>query len=413
MPTMLHPGLVPAHLDRRRLGLAMAGLIAVAGIVAIVTGARVGDDSPTAWLLSFYGIAVYTAVGVMILWNRPGHGIGRLALAVGLAFSLTTILDGTIARLVIPGTVQPLETGWIVGVRDVARVLVSLLPAIAIGFGGILLIAWFPDGRPAGRAGVLVTILLAIAGVLGLTMAARDLILRGIGWSSALESAFFAVSNAAILCLFVAFAIAVANLVSRYRRSDPVPRAQIRWVAAAAGLCAVMTVLVLVTATGLSLEIPGLWEIWIASMMLPVLAIGIAITRYHLYDIDRIVSRSISYVVVTVVLFVVFGGLTLLLQGLITGAAARPGEPIDPRVVAASTLVVAALFNPVRVRVQRAVDRRFHRARYDTERTVAGFAGRLRDHLDLPTLTGELRQATINAVEPTTTAVWLRARGVR
>ena len=144
-------------------------------------------------------------------------------------------------------------------------------------------------------------------------------------------------------------------------------------------------------------------------MGLPVLAIAVALTRYHLYDIDRIISRSISYVIVTGVLFAAFAATTLTLQRLLTGAFAAGGE-LDPWVVAASTLLAAALFNPVRSRVQAAVDRRFHRERYDTSRIVAGFSARLRDQLDLQTVSGELASTATHALEPSTTAVWLRPR---
>ena len=405
---MPHPGLVPVRPDRRRVGLALSSVVAVIGLVAAITGGRVGDDSSTGLLVSLYGIAVYTAVGVMILWNRRGHGIGRLALVIGLAFSIGVILDATLTALIVPGSVQRLQVGLIVGVRDVARALADLLPVVAIGLGGILLIAWFPDGRATGRAGQAVHGLLATAVGSLLLVAAQDPIVRQIGWTPTADVVFTVATVIAGVAVLLAFAIAVADLGARYRRSDPVRRAQVRWVFAAAGFSATMTAVMVLTSLGTTIEIPVLWDVWLLSTMLPVLAIGIAISRYHLYDIDRIVSRSISYAVVSALLFSIFAGLTLVLQSLIGGAIARPGTPIDPVVVAASTLVVAALFDPVRVRVQRAVDRRFHRARYDAERTVAGFAGRLRDQLDLPTLTGELRHATSDAVEPSQSAVWLR-----
>jgi hypothetical protein len=200
-------------------------------------------------------------------------------------------------------------------------------------------------------------------------------------------------------------------LVVRWRRGDRVVRTQIAWVVVA-GLVMVATIINVQAHRG-----TYDWEADLASLfanigsILVPLAMGVAITRYHLYDIERIVSRSISYAVVTSVLFAVFGSLILVLQSAISGAVARPGGSIDPAVVAASTLLVAALFSPLRRRVQTAVDRRFHRAHYDAERTVEGFAGRLRDQLDLPTLTGELRRAALEAVEPTTSAVWIRALG--
>ena len=127
------------------------------------------------------------------------------------------------------------------------------------------------------------------------------------------------------------------------------------------------------------------WALWIASLLLPPIAIAIAILRYRLYDIDRIVSNAIGYGVVTVVLFAVFAGVNVVLVSQVSPLVNNEGIA-----VAASTLLVAALFNPLRTRVQRAVDRRFHRARYDADEMVQDFAARLRDELDLATLVDDL-----------------------
>ena len=184
-----------------------------------------------------------------------------------------------------------------------------------------------------------------------------------------------------------------------------------RWVLAADGFI----VLSLLAFVGLGREdqAPWLFGVMLVSIGLPVLAIAIAITRYHLYDIDRIVSSSITYGVVSAMLLGVFVALILIMPSIVSGVLATPGSELDPRVVAISTLVVAALFDPVRRRVQSAVDRRFHRARYDATRIVAGFSGRLRDQLDLPTVSGELRATTVRALEPASTGVWLRPRSAR
>jgi hypothetical protein len=197
--------------------------------------------------------------------------------------------------------------------------------------------------------------------------------------------------------------------VLRYRRAGPLEREQVKWLAAVAIVGG--TAFTIAILSGDAVITPLFWFIGFLALVALPIAIAIAITRYHLYDIDRIVSRTIGYGVVTVVLFAVFGASIIGLQTLVSGAMAGPSTQIDPLVVAASTLVVAALFNPLRIRVQAVVDRRFHRARYDAERTVAGFAGRLRDELDLATLAAELRRTTVEAVEPSTTGVWLRAGG--
>jgi hypothetical protein len=148
-----------------------------------------------------------------------------------------------------------------------------------------------------------------------------------------------------------------------------------------------------------------IWGLWAIASILPAVAVAIAISRHHLYDIDRLISRSIAYVVVTVILVGLFGGLVIGLQWLLSPLT--NGETI---VVAASTLIVATLFAPLRSRVQAVVDRRFDRAGYDAARTVEAYAGRLRDELDLATLTGDLQRVTASTVQPVATGVWLRTR---
>jgi hypothetical protein len=244
----------------------------------------------------------------------------------------------------------------------------------------------------------------ATAIVGGVIIALAEPTFRAVGWSAAGETILDVVIAVAVGALLGSYLLALVDLVVRYRRATGIERVQMRWVVAAAAL----PVGVLAALLALGDRIWALWYVMAFTLVLPIAAIAIAITRYRLYDIDRIVSRTIGYAVVTAVLFGVFFIANVALQRALGDIV---GE--SPIVVAASTLVVAALFQPLRTRVQRVVDRRFHRSRYDAEQTVSGFAGRLRDQLDLPTLTGELRRATIDAVEPSATTVWLRARGMR
>jgi hypothetical protein len=138
---------------------------------------------------------------------------------------------------------------------------------------------------------------------------------------------------------------------------------------------------------------------WFGVAALPV-SIGVAILKYRLYDIDRIISRTLAYAIVTGLLAGVYAGLVLLAeQGL------RFSSPVA---VAASTLVAAALFTPVRRRVQHTVDRQFNRARYDADRTVTAFAGRLQDAVDAEAVRADLAGVVHAALEPTHVSVWLR-----
>ena len=388
---------------RRRAWLltavAFAALAALAAVLWRSSTSLSGSSGLQGLLLPVFGTLGYTAIGAAILWRRPGNGIGRLALAIGLALSTSAAMAAITTAMTPTGFVRPGLPGLWNVVVSVAIAASEVLLAGALIVGTTLLVAWFPSGRRTSRLGALVEVLIAI-GILGAGLLVLESpVLRLIDWTPLVGSVFDAAPIIVVIALLGAWVVAVLDLLHRYRGASTLEQTQMRWVVAAV----VVSALVLMAVFFFSETVPGLWDLWILSTMLPVLAIVVAITRYHLYDIDRIVSRSIGYVVVTAVLFAIFFGVNVALQRALGDVVG--GSPV---VVAASTLVVAALFQPLRTRVQGAVDRRFHRARYDAERTVAGFSGRLRDQLDLPTLTAELQHATGDAVEPATTAVWLR-----
>jgi hypothetical protein len=192
--------------------------------------------------------------------------------------------------------------------------------------------------------------------------------------------------------------VAAGSLVVRFRRARSVERLQLRWVALAAALVSLAGVVVL---AGLALGAMELvdWAASICVALLPV-AIGAAILRYRLYDLDRIISRTLGY-----------GLLTLLLAGGYTGVVLGLGQLLGRRsslAVAVATLAVAAVFQPARRRVQRAVDRRFNRRRYDTARTIQAFSARLRQQVDLEALTTELLGVVEQTMQPTRVSLWLR-----
>ena len=195
----------------------------------------------------------------------------------------------------------------------------------------------------------------------------------------------------------------VWSLVSRYRLAGVIERQQLKWFALAIAV-SIGALSVAGVGAVVSDDPPeaGLALFGFAGALVPV-AIGIAILRNHLYDIDRIISRTIGYAIVTGTLGVIFAAFLLSLSGVTATVAG--GETIA---VAASTLAAFALFQPVRRRVQRAVDRRFDRSRYDADLTVRTFAARLRDDLDLETVRAEIAGTASVAVRPTSASVWLR-----
>ena len=205
----------------------------------------------------------------------------------------------------------------------------------------------------------------------------------------------------------VAFIGAFAAVATRYRRGSRVERQQIKWLLATALVGAIAFPAAFVSEIAGFPDAVGNVAIvvgFLGLVALPV-AIAFAILRYRLYDIDRIISRTIGWAIVTALLVTVFAGAVVLLQ-----ATLAPFTQENTLAVAASTLVAFALFQPLRRRVQRAVDRRFDRARYDGERMVEAFAERLRDHVDLPTLRASLLTTTDSAVRPREAGLWLRTR---
>jgi hypothetical protein len=177
-----------------------------------------------------------------------------------------------------------------------------------------------------------------------------------------------------------------------------VGRQQLRWVVLAAALTGVgMLASVVLVATG-NESLVG-WVSGVCVVLLP-LAVGAAVLRYRLFDLDRIISRTLAYGLLTVLLGLGYAGVVLGLGRLLSQGSSL--------VVAAATLAVAAVFQPARRRIQAAVDRRFNRRRHDAARTIAAFNDRLRDEVDLEALTGELLAVVEQTMQPTQTSLWLR-----
>jgi len=212
-------------------------------------------------------------------------------------------------------------------------------------------------------------------------------------WWGVVEGVFLPV-------LAVCWLGSVVAQVASYRRSSGIRRLQLKWLLAgsATALVGIPLTIFLSGMRGLPGLAGGITGA-IALLAIPV-CMGVAILRYRLFDIDRIISRTLAYAIVTGLLLGVYAGIVLL--------ATREVSINEPVAVAGSTLVVAALFNPLRRRVQRAVDRRFNRARYDADRIVAAFAARLQDAAVLDSVQDELASTVQNALEPTYLSVWLR-----
>lgn len=217
----------------------------------------------------------------------------------------------------------------------------------------------------------------------------------------ALEPALQVVAIAATGALLVAFIGGAASVIVQFRRGSVVERQQTKWLLAAVGFAAVVFPLALLLPSGPLADFAFLIGLTSLSM-LPV-AIGVAVLRYRLYAIDRIVSRTISYAAITVVLVAVYSAVVVFLESIL-GDLAGGGSAE----VVISTLIVASLFQPVRRRLQSVIDRRFDRHRYDADRMVAGFADRLRHEVQVDAVIGGLDDTVRRSMAPTSAGVWLR-----
>jgi hypothetical protein len=344
-------------------------------------------------------------VGILVAWRQPHNPIGWLLLVIAACLFLAT--DGPDYALL------SYNLGYHLPLGPLALVLGQLWgPGLILLFVVILL---FPDGELTSRfwRWALRAYCALYAVWLGaLTVATADAIIghpihvdssgglvgvdHAVGWYKEIESV------AALLLLVLSLCF-IGRQVLSWRRSSGERRQQLKWLASGAAftlVCAVLSVSGSGTSATTLLDVVfGL--AWFGFAALPV-SIGVGILKYRLYEIDRIISRTVAYAIVTSLLVGVYAGLVLLATHLLAVKSSVA--------VAASTLAVAALFSPLRRRVQRAVDRRFNRARYDADKTVAAFAARLKDAVDLDSVRDDLASVVQNALEPAHVSVWMSER---
>jgi len=391
------------------LWLVTMGTVVVATLINLATSSV---DVSASWGFrgsqSVFAVAAGT-VGAVVGLRRPDNRVGWLFVAVGLLFAVESLVNEyTIATvLAIPG-VQPAEPaiGWVltwIWVLPVALALI-FLPLV------------FPTGhlpsrrwRPVAWLGVLATVLLATVTAVAPGQIEQATFLDNPFRPGLIDEpqvgTLFAV---AMLPFALSFVLAVASLVRRFRAADDVARRQIKWFAlavaiAGSALAGYVASFVLESSPSVSKVFEIL--VIVSLLGLPVAA-GLAILRYRLYDIDRIISRTIAYGIVSAALVATYALVILLLQGPMGDVLG--GDTIS---VALSTLVVAALFQPLRSRVKMVVDRRFDRARYDGQRLADAFASRLRDEVDITAVTADLDATVRAAVRPVSASLWVRGRG--
>jgi hypothetical protein len=383
--------------------LVLGGLV-LALIIAAVPLADLARQSLNAsgGSLPVWVSAPFAVVGFVLAWRKPGNPLGWIILGVAVLLALSedasyyTVADYRLRHGGLP-------LGWVALLAQP-----SWAPGIVL-FG--LAVLLFPDGRPPSpRLRWMVRVyaamaLLWIASAAAITVGAiighhtqvdsgGNLLLldnsaSSPAWWVELSSVFFSLAVAGWL-------VSIAAQVLSYRRSTGERRQQLKWLMCGSAL---VLISILVGFTGLAGTVGGVFVL--GFLALP-LSIGVAVLRYGLFEIDRIISRTLAYTIVTGLLVGVYAGIVLLSTDVLslTSSAA----------VAASTLAAAALFNPLRRRVQRVVDRRFNRARYDGEQTVAAFAVRLKDAVDLDSVRDDLASVVQKVLEPAHVSVWINER---
>jgi hypothetical protein len=336
-------------------------------------------------------------VGFVLASRRPGNRIGWIFLGAGLVLGLAFFCDryGRGGLSAAPGSLPGARAAaWFVN-------WVSVIPAAGLAFMLLL----FPTGRLYSRRWRPVAWFVAAAFTLdAAAMVARacrvwadPFIAASNGWYGGSHTAVFILVPAALLAGAAAVAV-------RFARSSGEERLQLKWfVMAALLVVAAIIPLALVPLIALSpaaesAALSTLKVVFGLALVCLYIAIAVAVLKYRLYDIDRVISRTLAYAIVTGVLAGVYAGLVLL--------ATQGFSVHTPVAVAAATLAAAALFSPVRHRVQRRVDRRFNRARYDADQTVAAFAARLKDAVDLDTVRDDLARVVQAALEPAHVSVW-------
>jgi hypothetical protein len=349
----------------------------------------------------------FSVVGALVVSHRPENLVGWIFCAAALfqALSLVGVEYATYARVTRPGSLPfGASVSWLaewIWAPGLVLILV-FLPLL------------FPDGRPPSRrwwpvawlGGLSIVIISAPIWLLVWSRRGRELLEDG-GIAQGVPGWLLALLRVGFPLMLLAGLLAVLSLFLRFRRARGDERQQIKWFASAAALTLTWIFVgeLLLDAQGGVFGVVGALLGLVVVSSIPI-ATGIAIFRYRLYDIDRIVNRALVYGALSVALVLVYLGGVISLQ--YTFRTFAGGE--SQLAVVASTLAIAALFNPLRRRIQTAVDRRFYRSKYDARKTLAAFSSRLRDETDLDALGGELESVVRETVQPARVALWLRPR---
>ena len=373
--------------------------------LAILLQVKSREGFPNALIPAFV-LGAFMTVGAVVVSRQPRNTVGWLCCAAGLLGALAGFAAEYAGYALGP------QRGSLPGGLAMAW-LTLWLGGFWVGLAFTYLPLLFPTGRlPSPRWGPVAwacaLVVIGLATLNAVMPGPMEEVPNQPRNPLGIESAQATVERTATLlefCFATLVVLCGASVVVRFRQAHGVERQQLKWFAYGAGQLALLL--------ASALAFLGLWErvpmlvsdlvFGISFAMIPV-AIGIAIMRYRLYDIDRLIHRTLVYGLLTTLLAAVYAGLVLGLGQLF----GRVGTEPPSWAIAGATLAVAALSQPARHRIQQAVDRRFNRRRYDAARTIETFSARLRDHIDLDTLSAELLAVVDQTVQPTRASMWLR-----
>ena len=413
-------------MSARRASL-LAWALAVAVVAVFLAGIPLlvlarSADVPRSWgadlsVLGFLGGAfflVFPLVGALIAARRPRNPIGWLLLVAGFFW----MLSGTLKYYAVYGVASPGSVPFPLGVAGIN----SWLWVPFVGLLGTFVFLLFPDGRLPSRgwhplawlSGIVIVLVSVLVGLTPEPM--QDL---GGKYNPFGVEAFFPLEIAPYILvplLLSCMVLSVFSLVLRYRRSRGEERQQIKWIAYAASLVGTLYLTAMVGSFAYPQETwfaPGspVWQVFLEyaallSFTLIPTAIGFAVLRYRLYDIDLLINRTLVYGLLTVMLLLVYFGGVATIQAIFRALTGQ--EQQAQFAVVVSTLAIAALFNPLRRRIQDLIDQRFYRRKYDAQRTLSAFSRKLRDETDLDVLGGDLVSVVRNTMQPEHVSLWLK-----
>jgi hypothetical protein len=394
----------PMRLDRGRAcavaaAVVATGLVVACDVLVLIHHQQHWPHGFAVWLEGTVSLPIWLAIGLLLVFRVPGNVLGPIALGFALLDGMQ-LCSGALATYLAGGAnARGAAVDRLTGVSVVAQMAVV---------GGLLVFTQLaPDGRLVTRRWrALLAVTVSTIAFVAATNLTDDAVAHGAVPAAsaplpALPVGMRHVTNAvSYVVLVVVVGGTVASLVVRWRRADDMQRQQLKLVVYAAVTAAVLGVVLqpIGSVVWPNARLAGTLMWAVIPTILPV-SIAAAVLRYRLYDIDRIVSRTASYAVVTAVVVGGYVGLVALIESVIGFSSSVA--------VAASTLTAAAAFQPLRRWVQRGVDRKFDRAAYDARRTVDAFAARLRDQVDVDAVRADLLATASASIAPTSASLWV------